>query len=187
MIFLFSENYDLGESREESETDDENLSNRLSSVHCSVRKTHPLACSFKATIEPPKKSPLELNKQTLQPDVAHAALESWKLSLKTKELLDRFGCKSILFRGLYKIFDPRKSEIKNEKSEKFHLYLREFDYVTVRTIFDLLYLQEAESVDLETILEVMIWLNFENQIAEKSNFEVKLLEDIIKVRFVTVY
>ena len=54
----------------------------------------------------------------------------------------------------------------------------------MRTIFDLLYLQEVESVDLETILEVMIWLNFENQIAKKSVFEVRLLEDIIKVRFV---
>ena len=123
----------------------------------------------------------------MQPDVAHTDLESWKFNLKTDELLVRFGCKNILFQGLYKIFDPRKSEIKKEKSEKFHLYLREFGYVTVRTIFDLLYVQEAESVDLETILEVMIWLNFENQIAEKSVFEVRLLEDIIKVRFVTVF
>ena len=155
------------------------------------RKTHPLACSSKATKDSPKQSPSESNKQTLQPDVAHTALESWKLSLKTDELLVRFGCKKylcfFLFQGLYKIFNPRKSQIKNEKSEKFHLYLREFGYVTVRTIFDLLHLKEAESVDLETVLEVMIWVNFENQIAEKSNFEVKLLEDIIKVRFITEY
>ena len=66
------------------------------------------------------------------------------------------------------------------------MYIREFDYVTVRTMFDLLYLKVAESVDLKTILELMILLNNENQITEKSNFEVRLLEDIIKVGSITV-
>ena len=66
------------------------------------------------------------------------------------------------------------------------MYIREFDYATVRTMFDLLYLKVAESVDLKTILELMILLNNENQITEKSNFEVRLLEDIIKVGSITV-
>ena len=66
------------------------------------------------------------------------------------------------------------------------MYIRGFDYVTVRTMFDLLYLKVAESVDLKTILELMILLNNENQITEKSNFEVRLLEDIIKVGSITV-
>ena len=65
-----------------------------------MRKTHPLACSFKATIESPNQGPPESNKQALQSDVAHTALESWKFSLRTEEILVRFGCKSILFQGL---------------------------------------------------------------------------------------
>ena len=154
------------------------------------RKSHPLACSFKTTIESPKQSPPESNKQSLQSDAALDTLTSWKFNLKTDEISVRFGPKHYKYSLLYRLisdFEPKPSQIKTEKSEKFHFYLREFDYVTVRTIFDLLYLKEARSVDLETVLEVMIWLNFENQIAEKSNFEVRLLEDIIKVRFVTVY
>ena len=83
-------------------------------------------------------------------------------------------------------FKPRISQIKEERSKKFHKYLREFDYVTVRTIFDLIYEKEAASIDLATTLELMVLLNYENQINEKSNFEVKLLEDIIKVGFISL-
>ena len=83
-------------------------------------------------------------------------------------------------------FKPKISQIKEERSKKFHKYLREFEYATVRTMFDLIYEKEADSIDLATMLELMVLLNFENQITEKINFEVKLLEDIIKVRFISL-
>ena len=66
------------------------------------------------------------------------------------------------------------------------MYLREFDYVTVRTMFDIIHVKEAKSVALETVLEMMILLNYQNEITKKSNFEVKLLGDIIKVRFTRI-
>ena len=92
MVFIFSESYDLGESREDSETDDQNVSNRLSFVQCSVnRKTHPLACSFKTTIESPKPSPPESTKKSLQSDATLETLTSWKFNLKTDEISVRFG------------------------------------------------------------------------------------------------
>ena len=122
MIFLFSENYDLGESRQESEIGDQNVSNRLSSVQCSMnRKTHPLACSFKTTMESPKQNPPESNKQSLQSDAAQDTLTSWKFNLKTDEFSVRFGSNIIsiaYFISGSAIFNRNqvKSKRKNQKS-----------------------------------------------------------------------
>ena len=82
--FLFSENHDLGESREESENGDQ------TAIFVN-RKTHPLACSFKKTIQSPKQSPAESNKQSLHSDAALDTLTSWKFNLKTDEISVRFG------------------------------------------------------------------------------------------------
>jgi len=82
--FLFSENDDLGESRQESETGDQ------TAIFLN-RKTHPLARSFKATIESPKQKPSESAKESLQSDDAQSTLETWKFHLKTDELSVRLG------------------------------------------------------------------------------------------------
>ena len=81
--FLFSENHDLDESRHESENGDQ------TAIYIN-RKTHPLACSFKATIESPKQKPSE-SKKTVKSGDTQYALETWKFHLKTDELSVRFG------------------------------------------------------------------------------------------------
>ena len=82
--FLFSENHDLGESREESENIDQ------TAIFLN-RKTYPLACSFKATIESANQKLAESTKKSLKSGDAQSALETWKFHLKTDELSVRSG------------------------------------------------------------------------------------------------
>jgi len=82
--FLFSENHDLGESRQGSENGDQ-------TAIFSNRKTHPLACSFKATIESPKQKPSGSAKESLQSDDTQSPLKTWKFHLKSDELSVRQG------------------------------------------------------------------------------------------------